>query len=72
MCVAWPFGERDIGESLSEGYMTLMPFLIPSQNLLCLLRDVTVENAWPHSGHLICCLQSACIRLWRHRLENCV
>lgn len=37
--------------------------LVESQNLLCLERDVTVENDWLHLTHLICMRQSACIRL---------
>ena len=45
---------------------------VVSQNLLCLLRLVTVLNACPHLWHLICIRQVACILLWRHRLENCV
>ena len=50
-----------------------IPFLsAPSQNRLCLLSDVIVEKACPQSVHLICCRQSACIRLCRQRLENCV
>ena len=57
----------------SFGRFSGIPFRsAPSQNLLCLLSDVIVENAWPQSVHLICCRQSACIRLWRHRLENWV
>ena len=45
---------------------------MPSQKRLCLLSDVTVENACPQSLHLICWRQSACILLCRHRFENCV
>lgn len=46
--------------------------VVESQNRLCLDSDVTVLNDWPHLTHLICMRQSACIRLWRHRFENCV
>lgn len=58
---------------LSEGNPRWMPFRsAPSQNRLCLLREVTVEKACPQSLHLICWRQSACILLWRQRLENWV
>lgn len=45
---------------------------MPSQKRRCLLRDEVVLNICPQSLHLICVRQSACMRLWRHRLENCV
>lgn len=48
------------------------PELDESQKRLCLDKDVTVPKVWPHFVHLICIRQSACIRLCRHRFENCV
>lgn len=45
---------------------------VESQNRLCFDNDVTVLKLWPHLLHLICIRQSACIRLWRHKFENCV
>lgn len=45
---------------------------VESQNRLCLDKEVTVLNDWPHFTHLICMRQSACMRLCRHRLENWV
>lgn len=45
---------------------------VESQNRLCFDSDVTVLKLCPHLLHLICMRQSACIRLWRHRFENCV
>ena len=47
-------------------------WFLPSQKRRCLLREEVVLNIWPQSLHLICVRQSACMRLWRHRLENCV
>lgn len=46
--------------------------VVESQKRLCFDKDVTVEKDWPHLTHLICIRQSACIRLWRQRFENCV
>lgn len=46
--------------------------VVESQKRLCFERDVTVEKDWLHLTHLICIRQSACIRLWRQRFENCV
>lgn len=48
------------------------PELVESQKRLCLDSDVTVLKLCPHFVHLICIRQSACIRLWRHKFENCV
>lgn len=46
--------------------------LVESQNRLCFDSEVTVLKLWPHLLHFICIRQSACMRLWRHKLENCV
>lgn len=42
------------------------------QYCLCLDNDAAVPKLCVHFSHRICTRQSACIRLWRHKFENCV
>lgn len=52
--------------------LPLVLFESPSQNRLCLLKLVMVENACLHLSHLIWRRQVACILLCLHKLLNCV
>lgn len=54
------------------GVLIVVGEVVESQKRLCFVSDVTVEKDCPHLTHLICIRQSACMRLWRQRLENWV
>lgn len=43
-----------------------------AQKRWCFASDASVEKHWPQLEQRTCCRQSACIRLWRQRFENCV